>query len=287
MMLNRQKILLHLVKEAGRPVSRTELTKWSFLLRHESDSSGGNAFYEFVPYLRGPFSFALYQELDKLHGQNYIQPSGELGWRVGEVDAPELPLAILREDVSQTIQRYASWDSEKLLDYVYERHPAYTVNSERQKLAKRPKTKPLIFTAGYEGISIDRFLNLLVENGVERLIDVRHNPIARRYGFHKSTLQRLTSKLNIDYVHVPELGIHSANRQNLDTMYDRELLFDKYEATTLQSETNSIASVAKLMKERPSVLVCMEAEPKCCHRSHLAAAVSNLTKLPVKHLKVD
>tara|TARA_R110002049_G_scaffold309268_1_gene519583 strand:- start:113925 stop:114782 length:858 start_codon:yes stop_codon:yes gene_type:complete len=283
-MLNRQKILLQLLRQVGRPVSRTELTKWAFLLRHESDSAGGNAFYEFVPYRLGPFSFALYQELDKLLDQNYVAQSGEHGWEAGEVAAPTLDPKVGR-DVSRVVKDFAGWDIEKLLDYVYQRHPAFTVNSERMKLAKRPKTKPAVFTAGYEGISIDRFLNLLVENGVERLIDVRHNPIARRYGFHKSTLQRLTSKLDIDYVHVPELGIQSANRQNLDTMDDRESLFKVYEDTTLQDEPNSVASVADLIKERPSVLVCMEAAPECCHRSRLATAVSKITKLHIEHLR--
>lgn len=285
-MLNRQKILLHLVKEAGRPVSGTELTKWSFLLRHESDSAGGNAFYDFVPYKLGPFSFALYQELDKLHAQNYIKPHGEHTWNTGEVESPALPDACVGRDVGKVVRNFGKLKTDTLLDYVYERYPTFTVNSERQQLAKRPKTKPAVFTAGYQGISVDRFLYLLIDNGIERLIDVRYNPIARRFGFHKSTMQRLTSKLGIDYIHIPELGIQSVYRQNLDTMNDRKKLFDQYERTTLQDESSAVGRVAELVQERPSVLVCMEAEPQCCHRSHLATAVAELTELPVTHLQV-
>ena len=285
-MLNRQKILLHFLQQANRPVSGTELTKWSFLIRHESDSAGGNAFYDFVPYKLGPFSFALYQELDKLHAQNYVTQDSEHTWVVGDVAAPALPDAKVNRDVGKVVRGFAKLKTDTLLDYVYEKYPAYTINSERKKLAKRPKAKPAVFTAGYEGISVDRFLYLLIENGVERLIDVRHNPIARRYGFHKSTMDRLTSKLGIEYIHVPELGIQSENRQNLDSMKDREKLFAQYERTTLKDETAAIARVAKLVQERPSVLVCMEAEPRCCHRSHLATAVAKLTDLPVRHLQV-
>jgi len=55
-MLTRQKTLLSLLDVAVRPVQRMELTKWCFLLRQESTSAGGSAFYDFVPYRFGPFS---------------------------------------------------------------------------------------------------------------------------------------------------------------------------------------------------------------------------------------
>ena len=106
-MLNRQKVLLNLIGQAGRPVSGTELTKWSFLIRHESESAGGNAFYDFVPYKLGPFSFALYQELDKLHTQNYISQHGEHTWSIGEVASPALSDAVLGRDIGKVIRQFA------------------------------------------------------------------------------------------------------------------------------------------------------------------------------------
>ena len=53
-MLNRQKALLAMIQQAGRPVQRMELTQWAFLLRNETESHGGPAFYDFVPYHCGP-----------------------------------------------------------------------------------------------------------------------------------------------------------------------------------------------------------------------------------------
>jgi uncharacterized protein (DUF488 family) len=115
-----------------------------------------------------------------------------------------------------------------------------------------------VFTAGYEGLSIDGFLNLLIVSGIRRLIDIRNHPIARRYGFHKSTLQRLTDRLEIDYVHFPELGIRSEDRQGLVDQEAYDTLFDKYEKTVLQNERQAIRQVGRLVTELPSVLVCME-----------------------------
>ncbi|MBL9122226.1 MAG: hypothetical protein JNG90_01250, partial [Planctomycetaceae bacterium] len=82
-MLHRQKVLIHLIKAAGRPLSRYELTKWSFLLRHEFPSQGGSSFYDFLPYQYGPFSFALYQELEKLEATSYVQQVDDLV-RIGD-----------------------------------------------------------------------------------------------------------------------------------------------------------------------------------------------------------
>jgi len=283
-MLNRQKTILDLLKAARRPVLRTELTKWSFLLRHEYPSNGGSAFYDFVPYKLGPFSFSLYQEVGKLEDHGYIVQHGESSWTLSDNYAVDAPDTFVQRDVTRIINRLSDWSTDKLLDYVYEAYPEYTVNSQRKKLAERATAEPAVFTAGYEGLSVDAFLNILVARGVRRLIDVRHNPIARRYGFHRSTLMRLTGNLDIDYVHVPELGIKSALRQDLDTMDDRTALFDQYEKTTLATNAGALDRVASLMLEMPSVLVCMEAEAVCCHRSRVAESIAERTSLPIENL---
>lgn len=285
-MLNRQKLLILLLKLADRPVSRTELTKWCFLLRSEGETSGGPAFYDFVPYLYGPFSFALYQEAEKLVSLNYLHDDGDNYWSLNSQVAASVGATgrDVERDAKRLLSRFGKKDTASLVNYVYERYPAFTVNSKLRRLEARTEAKPAVFTAGYEGLSIDGFLNLLIGSGIRRLIDVRNNPIARRYGFHKSTLQRLTERLEIDYVHFPSLGIRSEDRQSLVDQDAYETLFDNYENSVLRSERQAIQQVGRLVTELPSVLVCMESEPKCCHRSRLAATVSNATKLPVRHL---
>ena len=286
-MLTRQKILLLMLKHAGRPVGRVELMKWCFLLRRDSKTEGGSSFYDFVPYKLGPFSFAMYQEIERLESMSYILSHGEQAWKLN----PELSGAAVgvssavEREVRAVVNDFGRLTNDELLDYVYQRHPAFTVNSERQKLAPRPKAEVAVYTAGYEGLSIDGFLNLLVSSGIERLIDVRSNPTARRYGFHKSTLSRLLNRLEIEYRHFAELGIPSEVRQLFPADGDRRMMFDEYEVATLSREGIAVRDVAMLVSERPSVLVCMEAEPSRCHRSRLANPVSELTKLPIIHLR--
>ena len=285
-MLNRQKVLIFLLRLADRPVSRTELTTWCFLLRTEGESSGGTAFYDFVPYLYGPFSFALHQEAEKLIAQNCLHDDGENRWSLNPQLAHSVgsPGKDVERDARRLLARFGEKDTASLLEYVDQRYPAFTVNSTRGKPAAHRDGKPAIFTAGYEGLSIDGFLNLLVVSGVRRLIDVRNNPIARRYGFHKSTLQRLAERLEINYLHLPELGIRSADRQRLIDQRAYDKLFETYENTVLKQEKLTIRRVGRLMTELPSVLVCRESEPECCHRSRLATAVAREAKLPIRHL---
>lgn len=286
-MLTRQKILLLMLKHAGRPVRRVELMKWCFLLRHESETEGGSSFYDFVPYKLGPFSFALYQEIEKLQSMSYVLSQGDQAWKLN-TELSDVVAGVsqaVEREVRTVVKSFGRLTNDDLLDYVYQRYPAFTVNSERQKLAPRPKAEVAVYTAGYEGLSIDGFLNLLISSGIERLIDVRSNPTARRYGFHKSTLNRLSNRLEIEYRHFAELGIQSEVRQLFPADCDRGMMFDEYEVVTLTRESAAVRDVAKLVSERPSVLVCMEAEPSCCHRSRLANPVSELTGLPIIHLR--
>ena len=282
-MLTRQKVLLSLLKAVDRPVNRLELMKWSFLLRHESKTQGGAAFYDFLPYHYGPFSFSLYQELGKLQDQGYIKESDDNHWEIGEV-AGLSPGRELENDAISLAMKHSRKSVDNLLDEIYEKYPQYTVNSKRLQLAKRSVAAPAVYTSGYEGLSVDGFLNRLISSGVQQLVDVRRNPIARRFGFHKSTLKRLCESLDIAYFHLPELGISSDKRRSLETQDDYDRLFDDYRQTTLESEAVAIASVTDIVKSKPSVLVCMEAKPQCCHRSHLAKVVSNRSHLQVTHL---
>jgi len=282
-MLTRQKVLLSLLKAVDRPVNRLELMKWSFLLRHESKTQGGAAFYDFLPYHYGPFSFSLYQELGKLQDQGYVKESDDNHWEIGEV-AGLSPGRELENDAISLATKHSRKSVDNLLDEIYEKYPQYTVNSKRLQLAKRSVAAPAVYTSGYEGLSVDGFLNRLISSGVQQLVDVRRNPIARRFGFHKSTLKRLCESLDIAYFHLPELGISSDKRRSLETQDDYDRLFDDYRQTTLESEAVAIASVTDIVKSKPSVLVCMEAKPQCCHRSHLAKVVSTRSHLQVKHL---
>ena len=276
-----------MLRETGGSASRLQLTKWAFLLASETSSQGGNACDQFLPYRFGPYSFSLYQEMDSLARDGLVEVDNQ-AWALTSVGHNiNLDLSpSVTQDVLSIIKRYGKFGSNKLTESIYNRYPWFTVNSERQeKRAQiRPTAPPAVYTMGYEGLMVDGFLNILMQQGIRRLVDVRHNPISRRYGFHKSTLARLCGHLQLEYIHMPELGIPSENRQELRAPDDYQNLFDYYENIVLAYQTNSVNKLVKLLREKPSALVCMEADPMLCHRSHLADRIALLCNLHVLHL---
>ncbi len=192
----------------------------------------------------------------------------------------------LRSDVSFIMDKYGRWSADQLINWVYRRYPWFTVNSKIStwRSQVRPVAGPAVYTMGYEGLSVEMLLNELMSSGVGRLIDVRSNPISRRYGFHQSTLRTLCIRLDIEYVHLPELGIRSEDRRGLNSLSDYESLFAEYRREVASQQVSTLRRLARDLGQKPGALVCMEADPESCHRSHLASLVAPIAGLPVVHL---
>ena len=287
-MLNRQKALLALLDQAGGSASRLTLIKWSFLLSREAPNRGGKAFYGFVPYNHGPYSFCLNQEVGAMIRDGLVdEPNGHT-WRLTPAASrvhDTLP-APLRSDVSFVMDEYGHLSTEQLINSVYWRYPWFTVNSQspRRRALPRPVADLAVYTMGYEGLSVEALLDELMRSGVRRLLDVRANPVSRRYGFHQRTLQGLCDRLDIDYVHLPELGVRAEDRKELNTPSEYEALFARYRREVTSRRAGLIKKVAGALRQKPGVLVCMEADPHSCHRSHLASIVTPVADLPIAHL---
>ena len=285
-MLHRQKALLLILQQIGGAASSLQMMKWAFLLSHETLSQGGKTFYQFIPYRYGPYSFTLAQETDSLIRNGFLEKENS-SWSLTslgkELDI-NLPRTVI-QDIQSVTAKYGNLSGEELIDLIYNKYFWFTVNSDLRgrRKEKRPLAEKAIYTAGYEGKTVDEFLNLLLESGISRLIDVRYNPISRRYGFHKSTLGRLCSSLEIDYQHFPGLGIPGSERDNLSSNARYTSLFEKY-CCSLPSRKEDLIDVIDLLKSKPSVLVCMEADPAFCHRNVLAQHLNTLTGMSIKHL---
>jgi hypothetical protein len=285
MLRNRQKALLYLCQVAGGQLSDSHLQALSFLLQQETKTRGGSSFYAFLPHGGAPYSFALAHEALRLHTKGFFEGSPGEEWHVNGA-AKEATNALgfdLREDVYAVAKQYGGYADTLLKKSIRSRYPRYSRALAHKDRARAEKGQH-ISTIGYEGRSVDDFLALLLDRQVRMLIDVRRNPVARKFGFQASTLRRLTGELGIEYQHEPTLGIASAARQSLATDADYRQLFAAYEGSVLQDETETINRVASVMNNTPSALMCMEADPDYCHRSRLSALLSRQTGLPERHI---
>jgi len=68
-------------------------------------------------------------------------------------------------------------------------------------------------TIGYEGKTLDEFLDELSSAGVELLVDVRAVAASRRPGFSKTALAGAAKERGIEYLHLRALGTPKAGRE--------------------------------------------------------------------------
>lgn len=125
-----------------------------------------------------------------------------------------------------------------------------------------------IVTIGYEGRNLDQFLLILVENNVRTLIDVRKNAFSRKSGYSKNLLKSALESRGISYLHMSELGIESAQRQNL-TKDGFSELFRRY-ANELGTKEDLLDTVKSLAQKERVALMCFEVRETDCHRGVIA-----------------
>jgi uncharacterized protein (DUF488 family) len=212
-------------------------------------------------------------------------------------------LSMLRDNdrllVNQIYVQYHRMDAQDLIRYNYDHFPYYAINCSLAKdlLSKKQmeeieSARPhieghILYTIGYQGISLEAYLNKLIKNDIRVLVDVRNNPISQKFGFSKFLLLQYCATLNIQYIHYPEVGIQSAFRQELKTQTDYDSLFEVYKDQILTGTLLTQQSIIDLLIERQRIaLTCFEANIHQCHRKHLAESICRLPawQYELKHI---
>mgnify|MGYP000160520634 CR=1 FL=1 len=284
MLLERQWLLLTLLEAVGGgPVRATDFQKLLFLYTREGQPAPA---YEFVPYKFGAFSFTAYADKRKLMAAGLLADDDQ-NWTL---TAAARRAAVEPLRVARFCRQHARLRGDALVVEQYRRFPWYATRSEildqlpldpetRVRIeAARPGRGPAgLVTIGYEGRSLEEYLNVLLRDGVTLLCDVRRNPLSRKYGFSKGTLSKACEGVGLRYEHLPELGIASEERQALHTQADYEELFARYERQTLPGQRAALESIRAWVAAGERVaLTCFERRPEQCHRHCVAAALERL-----------
>ena len=284
-MFYRQKILLGLIEAFGGKLNSRDLQKYLFLFAQKCQQEKS---YDFVPYKYGCFSFQSYADRRNLIESGYLVAEDD--WKLNSTGHLKALSPSDAKKIAVFQKHYANISGDNLVREVYKQYPYYAINSEiAARLLNRDELKTIeavrpandaycFFTIGYEGSSFEHYLNRLIQNNVKLLCDVRRNPLSRKYGFSKKTLSETLKKLGIEYMHMPELGIVSEKRQELNSQADYDRLFSEYERTTLKSASKDLEELFALFRKHKRIAItCFEAEQCMCHRGRVAKA---LTKLP-------
>jgi hypothetical protein len=285
MLFSRQRQLLQLLEALGGAATRLDFQKLLFLYCQEPTSG---APYDFVPYKFGAFSFTSYADGRKLVERGLLEDDGH-GWQITEMGRTAIG-ATPDMHLTAFAKRHRELRGDALVADTYRRFPFFAIRSEiaervlagdsgalaRIATARERATGPALSTIGYEGHTLEGYLNKLLQGGVTLLCDVRRNPISRKYGFSKNTLAHSCEGVGVRYAHLPELGIASDQRQSLATQADYDALFAKYERISLPRQGDALEKIRGWTDAGERVaLTCYEQHPNQCHRHCVAEALAD------------
>lgn len=285
-MFYRRKIILALLQVFGGRLEKINLQKLLFLVCQRQKEPD----YEFIPYLYGCYSHSAKADLYTMVKKGFLEEDDTSYSQKDGKNYLSLLDEVDKKLVAQANLLYNKLDADGLMKLTYKNYPYHAINSttaqrllSKEEIDKVNASRPVLtattlYTVGYEGISLEAYLNKLIKYDVKILVDVRNNPMSQKFGFSKSQLMKYCEGLNIAYVHFPDVGIQSEYRQELKEQSDFDNLFNAYKKQTLPSTVSTQEKILTLLKENKRIaLTCFEANICQCHRKHLAEAI---TKLP-------
>ena len=276
-------------------LEKIRLQKLLFLFTRKQQ----RAEYDFVPYRFGCYSFSANADLTTMVTKGLLIEDEKNFTKKNKTDyfkqiSPEDKKLLL-----QVKSDYGKMSSTTLMKHTYLNFPFYAINSVKAEsilssddykkvCSARPKGKDtVLFTIGYEGISLEEYFVRLIKNDIKVLIDVRRNPLSMKYGFSKNQLASKCQLLNILYVHIPEVGIPGEQRTELNTQSDYDKLFLIYQKSNLAKTKDSQSKIFDLLNTHKRIaLTCFESEICHCHRKPLSEAIKKLAifDLDVRHI---
>ena len=148
----------------------------------------------------------------------------------------------------------------------------------------QPSQKQL-FTIGHSNQPIEKFLDLLIQNHVEVLADVRTSPYSKYASqFNREDLQAAVKQKGLKYVF---LGGQLGGRPFGDVYYDEDgrVRYD------VQSRSKPfLEGIARLMdgiSRFRVAIMCGEENPEGCHRRLLIGRVMESNGIAVSHIRGD
>lgn len=275
-LIHRTKILLSVLQELGDQLSDSRMQQLLFLYCKEFVKR--DEYYDFIPLKNSPYCVQAVEDKGSLAHKKILEKSDD--WVLKPTSKRfAVELDFFEKIAIQDLRnKWFSKSDDELAEYIANNYP----------FARPQLSDTVFFTIGYEGISPEAYINLLLQNDVRLLVDVRKNAFSQKYGFSKSEMASILPRVGIEYLHMPELGIDSEKRKSLASEKDYEELFKEYDNTTLPKQSAALDKLQSLLEEKHRIAItCFEANPNHCHRSRVANALKSRAQFThkIEHIK--
>jgi uncharacterized protein (DUF488 family) len=142
----------------------------------------------------------------------------------------------------------------------------------------------VLFSIGYEKARLVDVVAALQAAGIVTLIDVRDRPQSRRPGFSKNQLAAGLAASGIRYVGLRALGTPPEGREaNRKRQWETFWRIVDAKLVTAEAE-HALREAGVIAADRPSCLLCYEADPHICHRSRVADILAARHGFTIRHL---
>ena len=154
-----------------------------------------------------------------------------------------------------------------------------------------------LYTIGHSRHTPEKFSHLLIENGIQILVDVRTAPYSRfSPWFNKDDLEFDLSRHQIQYIYggkylggrPPEPGLYKSRKlpeEDVDYLHEVD-----YPAVMKRPWfIKAIEELLETIETGVTAIMCSEEDPAACHRHHLIARfiLDNFPEVEVIHIRGD
>lgn len=141
----------------------------------------------------------------------------------------------------------------------------------------------MVYTIGYAGTTIERFLQVLKDNKITTLIDIRSIPKSKYfYQYNDNILNKSLALYGIKYENwKSEFGARQLN----PVFFDEDKILDYSKFAQSEQFQNGISKIKNLVQNNENLcLMCAEIDPINCHRAILCGKEIFSCEIDVTHI---
>ena len=132
--------------------------------------------------------------------------------------------------------------------------------------------KKIIYTIGHSTREISEFLEMLKNNHIQCLVDVRRFPSSKKFpAYNQDSLRETLAENNIEYIHIEALGgRRKALKDSPNSVWNHPSFRGYADYMETPEFREAVMQLEEIAQNKNSAIMCSEAVFWRCHRSMIS-----------------